>query len=189
MASPGPNVLLVARTSMAESRRAGLYSAAGVATGSGAWAAAAAVGVALLFASAPAAEGVVRVLGGLYLIYLGVATFRAATSPVRAGERRPGGVSAGRAWRQGTLTNLSNPKALVFYASIFAALLPDSSPGFRGAAVALIVVNALAWHAVLAVTLSTRRAQVAYASAKRGIDRGAGAVMAGFGVVFALGLV
>ncbi len=188
MASPGPNVLVVIRTAIAESRRAGLFCAAGVATGGAIWAGGAALGLGLVIANLPIAYDALRVLGGLYLVYLGVRTARSV-----AGWEAPPGVqpraSGRRAWRRGLLTNLSNPKAAVFFTSVFATLLPaDSSLALRIAAVAVIVVDALLWHALLAVVLSSPPAQARYLRARRWIDRVAGVVMIAFGLRLATDL-
>jgi len=188
MASPGPNVLVVIRTAIAESRRAGLFCAAGVATGGAIWAGGAALGLGLVIANLPIAYDALRVLGGLYLVYLGVRTARSV-----AGWEAPPGVqpraSGRRAWRRGLLTNLSNPKAAVFFTSVFATLLPaDSSLALRIAAVAVIVVDALLWHALLAVVLSSPPAQARYLRARPWIDRVAGVVMIAFGLRLATDL-
>ena len=188
MASPGPNVLVVIRTAIAESRRAGLFCAAGVATGGAIWAGGAALGLGLVIANLPIAYDALRVLGGLYLLYLGVRTARSV-----AGWEAPPGVqpraSGRRAWRRGLLTNLSNPKAAVFFTSVFATLLPaDSSLALRIAAVAVIVVDALLWHALLAVVLSSPPAQARYLRARPWIDRVAGVVMIAFGLRLATDL-
>lgn len=186
MASPGPNVLQVTRVAVADSRRAGLYVALGVATASVIWSASAALGLALVFEAAPLVYDAVRVLGGIYLVYLGVQTLRAAAAPPAAERGVLATRSAGAAWRLGLLTNLSNPKAVVFFGSVFAALVPqDASLALRAAAVAVIALDATVWHCLLAVVFSTPRAQAAYLHAKRWIDRVAGAVMAAFGVEFA----
>lgn len=201
MASPGPNVALVARTAMAESRQAGVWACIGVATAAGLWAGAAALGLAVALAGTPGAATGLRILGGLYLVYLGARMLRAAAAhhPVPAAAFAPAGGAAApispprgvrrSAWMRGTLTNLSNPKAAVYYVSIFATLIPPgASPAFRLAAVGVIVASGTAWHVLLAVALSTRGAQGAYLRARRGIDAAAGLVLAGFGVAFVLGL-
>ena len=183
MASPGPNVLIVIRTAIAESRRAALYTAAGVATGGAIWAGAAALGLGLAIAGSTLAYDALRVLGGAYLVYLGVRTARSSAAAIAPADGAEPGVSAGRAWRSGVLTNLSNPKAAVFFTSVFATLLPaDASVALRVAAVAVIVLDALAWHALLAVVLSSPPAQARYLRARRPIDRVAGVVMIGFGL-------
>lgn len=179
MASPGPNVLVVTRTAGNESRRAGLFAAAGVATGSTLWAAFAAVGLAFVIVRFPLVRDALRVLGGAYLVVLGIRTARSQPAPATTR------LAAADAWRRGILTNLSNPKAAVFFLSIFAALLPvDASPGLRAAAVGLIAVDALLWHGVLAVVFSTARAQGVFVKRRAWIDRIAGTVMVTFGLTF-----
>jgi threonine/homoserine/homoserine lactone efflux protein len=182
IASPGPNVLLVAHTSLAGSRRAGLWAAAGVATGAFCWAALVAAGLGLLFRDSDATGTLIRVAGGLYLVFLGVRTFRSASRPLDAA---PPATTRGHGpWAQGLLTNLTNPKAGVFYVSVFGTTLPaTASPSLRAAAVVLIFVNALVWHAVIAFGLSTPRARGRYLRSRGWIDRVAGAVMATFGVL------
>jgi threonine/homoserine/homoserine lactone efflux protein len=85
---------------------------------------------------------------------------------------------------RGGLTNLSNPKAAIFNASVFAAKLPaDASFCLRSAAVALILVNALAWHALVAIALSTPRAQHVCLRFTGWIDRVVGTALTTFGVL------
>lgn len=188
IASPGPNVLLVAHTSLAGSRRAGLWAAAGVATGAFAWAAAVAMGLGLLSGSATA-QTLLRVVGGLFLVVLGVRTFRAAARRLDGAGPAACARSGRSAWSQGVLTNLSNPKAGVFYISVFGTTLPAAaSLGLRTAAVALIFANALVCHALMAVTLSTPGARGRYLRSHRWVDRAAGVVMATLGLLLATDL-
>ena len=187
IASPGPNVLLVAHASLARSRRAGLWAAAGIATGALAWATAVAAGTALLLEDAPAAQTAIRIAGGLYLLVLGVRTFRAAETRLEPGDA--GVVAERRNWARGLLTTLSNPKAGVFYVSIFGTMVPPTvSPELRAAAVALIFANALLWHVVIALGMSTPGSRERYLRNRGWIDRLAGVVMATFGLLLATGL-
>lgn len=180
MALPGPNVLLVTRTAAAESRRAGLCAAGGVAAAATAWAAFAAVGLAFVFVRVPFARDALRLLGGVYLIVLGIRTVGSHDAPP------PTAPTAG-AWRRGVLTNLSNPKAAVFYLGIFAALLPlEAPPGLRAAAVAVIALDSLLWHGVLAVVCSTARAHEVFVRRRAWINRIGGTAMSAFGVSFVI---
>jgi threonine efflux protein len=188
MASPGPNVLLVAHTSLARSRRAGLWAAAGVATGACAWAAAVVLGLGLL-SSSTAVQTALRVGGGLFLVALGVRTFRARSRRLDDVPSEPRARTGRAAWTQGVLTNLSNPKAALFYISVFGTTLPASaSPALRAAAVTLILVNTFVWHALIAIALSTPGARSRYLRARPWVDRAAGAVMATLGLLLATDL-
>jgi threonine efflux protein len=128
---------------------------------------------------------VLKLLGGAYLIYLGVkAWLGAVDTPDFSAERY--GIQAAEGWRyfwMGALTNLTNPKAAVFFGSIFTALLPPDAPGWlQVSAVLVVVVNSVWWHCALALLFSTGVAQRVYRRAKLWFDRGSGSVMALLGV-------
>jgi threonine efflux protein len=182
MASPGPNVLLVARTAMADSRRAALAAAAGVTCGAVLLAMAAAFGLGLLVQQVGWLRAAIQIAGGAYLVFLGVQTWRSAREPLRvssgAGERSTAH------FRRGLFTNLSNPKAAVFFGSVLAPTL-DSADWVAVAAIGLIAVDALVWHSLLAVLFARPRVQRGYGRAKAGIDRVVGAALALLGLKLA----
>jgi threonine efflux protein len=181
MASPGPNVLVVTQTAMSRSHRLALAVAVGVATGSLLLSTGAAVGLGLLFEQVGWVRHAIQFAGGAYLVYLGVITWRGAgdpppePQPAREGGR--GGVW--RYYRRGLLTNLTNPKAAVFFGSILAPVLDQAvSAWVVAAAVAIVVANALWWHCLLAVLFARPTVRRWYGRAKRVIDRVVGAGLA-----------
>jgi threonine efflux protein len=184
-ASPGPNVLIVTRTSAGLSRRAGVLTALGVATAGAIWSGAAVLRLSFVFERFVRLYGVLKLLGGAYLIYLGVkAWLGVVDTPDISAERY--GIQAAEGWRyfcMGALTNLTNPKAAVFFGSIITTLLPPDAPGWlQVSAVLIVVVNSVWWHCALALLFSTGAAQRVYRRAKLWIDRGSGSVMALLGV-------
>ena len=184
MLSPGPNVLVVTQAAASRTRRAGVLVALGVATGAALWSAAALLGLSLLFARVAWLYEVLTLAGGVYLLYLAHRMWRGASQPLRfaSGGRAMVQTNA-QAFRLGLLTNLTNPKALVFYGSVFAALLEPGFPvGVKVAAFAIIVVNATLWHTLLACLFATRGAQQAYQRARVWIDRLAAVALALLGL-------
>lgn len=173
MASPGPNVLLVARTAMSDSRSAALAAAAGVTCGAVLLASAAAFGLGVLVEQAGWLRTALQVAGGAYLVFLGLQTWRSAGEPLRIGGA---GERSSAHFRRGLLTNLSNPKAAVFFGSVLAPTL-GSADWVAVAAIGLIALDALVWHSLLAVLFARRRVQQGYARAKSGIDRVVGAAL------------
>ena len=94
----------------------------------------------------------------------------------------PAGHTGRGAFASGALTNLANPKSVVFFGSIFAAALPPGAPtGVRLGAVAVVAVNALWWHLALGFVFSMPRAHQMYAPVKPLIDRVTASVMGLFG--------
>ncbi|WP_206185138.1 LysE family translocator [Thermoactinospora rubra] len=114
MITPGPDMLFVLGCGIRGGARAGLLATAGVATSEAIHVAVAAAGLAALFAAAPVAFTVVRIVGAAYLIYLGVQMIR---NRKRAEEDLPApgsGMSGRRAFASGLMTNLLNPKMVTF---------------------------------------------------------------------------
>jgi threonine/homoserine/homoserine lactone efflux protein len=113
---PGPDMLLVLQTGSLQGHSRALATAAGLAVARGLHVALAALGLATLFTTAPWTFDAVRYAGGAYLAWIGLQLLRspAVTTGIDAGG--VGVLAAGhrRAWRRGLLTNLLNPKSLLF---------------------------------------------------------------------------
>ncbi|TQS42657.1 LysE family translocator [Cryptosporangium phraense] len=111
MVMPGPDMLYILGCGMRGGPRAGLLATAGVATSEAVHVALAAAGLTALFAAVPVAFTVVRVVGGIYLIYLGVQIIRRRGSGDLPSAEP---VSGRRAYLNGLMTNLLNPKMVTF---------------------------------------------------------------------------
>lgn len=184
--SPGPNVLLVMHTALQHGRRAGVLAGLGIATGAALWCAAVLLGLSLLLQRFEALSMGLRIAGAAYLFWLGLRLWQGATLDTfgMAPALSRGGAQA---FTRGLLTNLSNPKALLFYGSIFAALLAPGLPlWLRLAAVAIVVADSAAWHVALACLFSTAGAREVYRRAKPAIDRTAAVALAALGLWLAL---
>jgi RhtB (resistance to homoserine/threonine) family protein len=187
--SPGPDFVIVARHAAVSGRRAGMATGLGIASGVFVWAVVAAFGVASLLAASAVAFTVVKLVGAVYLAFLGVKALIAA----RRGGKAPvveGGTPAIRArvaFRQGLLTNLLNPKCAVF----FVALMPQflaGSPRLDQTMLlsALAVLVTAVWFTVLANVVGALRRFFASRRVRRVMDSITGTVMIGLGVKIAL---
>ncbi len=124
--TPGPGVLYIVTRSLTQGRRFGLASVAGVALGNLGNAIGASIGLAAVFAVSALAFTVVKYLGALYLVYLGVQAMRA---PRVEGEApAPAPVSLGRIFRDGFLVALLNPKTAIFFAAFLPQFMNADSP-------------------------------------------------------------
>jgi threonine/homoserine/homoserine lactone efflux protein len=145
------------------------------------WCAAAALGLAAVLAAAPWLYKALRIGGGLYLLWFAWALWR---SPAVAAEEAADTRSSrgGYVW-QGFAINMTNPKSVLFFASIFSAYVgPDTPLWARAAAVGICIATCLGWQLAMAWLFSSRRAAGAYARAQRPLDRTAGALMGAFGL-------
>lgn len=158
--SPGPNFILVTNTALSQSRRAGLLTALGVATGSGLFALAGLAGLLVLVHSVPYFAMITRFAGGGYLAWLGFDMLRHCRKRSTTDTEVKKEISSLSSYRTGLLTNLTNPKAWAFYLSLFALLMNPDFP-FWGKVVLNIsmFVISFAWYAIVAVLISSRRFQ------------------------------
>jgi threonine/homoserine/homoserine lactone efflux protein len=186
-ASPGPSFVYVSRLSLARSRAHGLVAALGMGAGGVTFALVAMLGLGAILHYAEWAYIGLKVVGGCYLVYLGVRMWmhagRGSSDPAST-------VDHGPAWRSflpSLLTQLSNPKAIVVYGSIFAAIMPADPAWWLFVAVPLTVFAIeTGWYTIVAVAMSSRRPRAVYARFAKAIDRVAGTILGGLGAVFAI---
>lgn len=197
VASPGPDFLAVMRTSATSGRRKGLFVAAGVTSGIALWVVLALTGLAVVFAQYEAAYKVVRYLGAAFLIGYGLRILWSlrhsndddAEAEQAAEAPAPAPLVTGSVWqayRIGLVTNVANPKALVFFGALLASIVPHGSPLLAQLEVfATIVGVAFAWFASLAWIASGERVANGYRRAARRIDGAVGGVFTVIGVSLA----
>ena len=179
LVSPGPNVLVVSNLAAGSTRRSACFAALGVTAVAAVWSSLAVLGVNALFNAQPALRLVVQVIGGLYLLYLAVKLWRSGAGTDAAGQAE---MSATAAFRLGFVTNITNPKSALFFASVFAtAFPPEPSTVLLVAAVIVAVLNALVWHLFLAFAFSHPRVRAAYARRRQAFSRCSGVLIGGFG--------
>jgi threonine/homoserine/homoserine lactone efflux protein len=161
--SPGPNFILVTNTALNDSRSAGLMTSLGVATGSGLFALAGLAGLLPLVHALPHFGELMRFAGGGYLLWLGFDMLRTCRLPLAAkqgAQADDGAGGAGRQFRTGLLTNLTNPKAWAFYLSLFTLVMQPGLPLWAKGFLNLCMFSiSLAWYAAMALVISSRRLQ------------------------------
>lgn len=139
IATPGPDTALTVRNTLWRGRRSGRATALGVGIGQLIWAAAAVAGLASVLRAWQPGFTVLRLVGALYLAYLGAATLRNAWRADGGGGHSAAGSGPGGSLRQGLLSNLSNPKMGVFFLS----LLPQFVAGHHTSPAELLGLGAL----------------------------------------------
>lgn len=181
--TPGPDMAMTTRNALAGGRRAGVLTAVGVGVGSLVWALAAVVGVAALLAVSAAAFTMFKLVGGAYLLGLGVLTLLHLRQPGPAAPARRRG---GRPFVQGLLNNLLNPKA----AAIFLTLVPQfvaTADGWPRLAAMVLAYEVLVigWLAIYAQLVIAARNRIGDRF-RRAIEAVTGFVLIGLGVRLAL---
>ncbi len=185
--SPGPAVLMSARTGLTEGFRTGAMLAAGIGAGAVFWAAAAMFGLNILFAAAPALLWLLKIGGGAYLVWMGITLWRGASQPFDTTDTHPVPRSGASAFRLGLFTQLANPKPAVMFSAIFLGTVPQgTAPWVYAALLALVFCNETIWNTLVARIFSLEKTRSGYISLKTIIDRSFGGLLALLGVKVAL---
>lgn len=146
--TPGANTLLVMQLAASGRRANALSAALGVAIGSALWASLAVLGVSIIFTAFPLLRIALQVVGGAYLLYLASRLWASGNLHAAVGTES---VSNWGAFRLGLLTNFTNPKAALFFGSIFSACFPSRpSAWLLAGAVTLVFLNAWGWYSGVA---------------------------------------
>lgn len=181
--SPGPNFLVLTRVAVSESRRHGLFAAFGVSSASVIFAILAVTGMGLLVTHTSAARVVLQIAGGGYLLYVALRMIRRASLAPREHQDAYRLRHPIEAYRDGLLTNLTNPHAMVFFTSVFAALLStDLLPWAKPAGVVMIGTISISINLATVMLFSIKRVQENYLRAKPWIDRVSGVMLGLFGL-------
>ena len=181
--SPGPNLLVVVQSSLSAGRAGGIAAGLGVAAGDAIYAALGLVGMAAVIGQSAELFAGIRIVGGLYLLWLawkmlkGDASFHLRAAPGLS-TRPPSGL-----FIRGLVTDLGNPQTVLFFASIFAITLDATTPAWARivAWLGIVLVSAI-WRVFLSVAFSRDRMRSMYSRFQRAIERLTGAALAAFGM-------
>lgn len=188
VASPGPDFAVVVRESVAHGRRAGVFTALGVGTGILVHVIYSLLGIGLIVSQSIVLFNALKWLAAAYLLYIGYKALRARpTDPVSA-EQALEALPCGRrgAFVTGFVTNGLNPKATLFFLSLFTVVIDPHTPQLIQAGYGLYLALATAtWFCLVAWLFSQQRVRAGFARMGHWFDRLMGTVLIGIGVKLA----
>ena len=182
---PGPDFAVVTKNTLVGGRRRGRWTALGVSNSNLVQGTAAAFGLSALIVKVQPLFESIKWAGVAYLAYLSVQAFRSA----RRGEYAPldGDDPASMAqnaagWRQGFISNITNPKVLVFYLAVLPQFLtPGAGLGWLLLLAWSHAALSLAYLLVLVTGLHGARRLLMRRRVRRALDAATGAALVGFG--------
>ena len=194
--TPGPDTAYIVGRSVAQGRGAGLMSALGISAGCCVHSLACAFGLTALLAASATAFTVIKFVGALYLMYLGVRLIFAKSSAddantAAAGEARAAGApkSLRQLFLQGFWTNVLNPKVVLFFVSFFPQFVTTGSDHKTFAFLtlgAVFVLMSMIWNSFVAwIAGSVTQRFSGKPSMKKWLDRGVGSAFVGLGIKLA----
>jgi threonine efflux protein len=177
---PGPDFVAVVRSSMTRGTRAGLLTTLGVSLGLCLYATLSLLGLSAILVKYQWLTWAVRVLGGSYLIFLGIRLLMARPQLIEVDQAmQPVG---SRSILFGFLVTLTNPKAIVLFASVFATAVTASTPlWLMGLMIALVTASSLTWYSCVSLFMSSGPVIRRFQRARHWIERSAGVCFIGLG--------
>lgn len=160
IATPGPDLLQIIRTGT-KNRSAGVFCALGVMSALTIWITASLLGLSALMAANPLILHLIQLVGGLYIAWMGFGAARSGAARLRNKSEQPEhldvvDVGKQKAYLLGLWTNLSNPKAVIFFGAIFSQFVwPDASLWWNLVIAAVLIATGLIWFIGFAVAVRT----------------------------------
>ncbi|MGM3173428.1 threonine export protein RhtC [Dickeya lacustris] len=183
--SPGPDFFFVSQTAVSRSRREALMGVLGITLGVVVWAGIALMGLHLLLERMAWLHQIVTVGGGVYLCWMGWQLLRSSLRQRRSSDAPAETALShqGKTFMRGFLTNLSNPKALIYFGSVFSLFVGDDvGAAARWGLFALISLETLLWFSLVALVFALPAMRRGYQRLAKWIDGLAGALFTGFGL-------
>lgn len=188
--SPGPDFFFVTQSAIRQSRSHALFAALGISLSILVWALCAISGLHYLFQKMAWLQQVLMILGGLYLFYLGIQLFKSALSKKTESDKIETTVirqSYKNLLFKGFLTNMANPKALVYFSSVFAiAINTEASIFQQSSLIALVFFESLIWFTFVAFVFSAPKMNQYYQKFSKKIDGITGGIFISFGCLLIL---
>jgi threonine/homoserine/homoserine lactone efflux protein len=184
--TPGQDTALTIRNTLAGGRRSGVLTAVGVSTGQCAWTLLTSLGLAALLLASEPAFLALRIVGALYLVWLGIHSLVDAVRGVRH-RSAPAPLTATTAYRRGLLSNLGNPKMALFFTSLLPQFAPHEASFVQLASLGLLFcVTTLLWLSGYALVVARLGDILRRSRVRRALDAITGTVLVAFGARLAL---
>jgi RhtB (resistance to homoserine/threonine) family protein len=170
--SPGPDFVMTVRNALCYSRRSGIYTALGISFGLMIHLFYCAAGIGYLISKSVILFSIIKILGAGYLIYMGIGSILAKDSKLDL-KGEPKGMNLGRlqAFRMGFLTNVLNPKATLFFLSLFTLVIGSETPVYIIITIsAIILLTAIVWFTIVSIFFTQQNVQRAFLKYEKSIN-------------------
>lgn len=186
--SPGPDFVMTVRNALCYSRRSGIFTSLGISLALGIHLFYCAAGIGLLISKSVVLFSLIKFLGVGYLIYIGVVSILSKKSKLDVStEKSLLDLTRLQAFKMGFLTNVLNPKATLFFLSLFTFVIGSSTPVYIILIIsAIIMLTAFSWFSIVSIFLAQPNVQRIFLKYERIINFTLGGFLIFLGVKIAL---
>ncbi len=188
VASPGPDFIMCVRNSLTHSRRTGIWTALGIGAGIMVHIAYCLAGLAVVISRSILLFNTMKYLGAIYLIYIGIKSFRARSSHIEINTTgKEEDLTRLQALKIGFLTNVLNPKATLFFLSLFTLVIsPDTPAPVLGIVSAIMIVNTTLWFSLVAIFMTQKKIRTLFERFQNVFNKTLGGILIALGIKVAL---
>lgn len=186
--SPGPDFIMACRNSLTYSRKTGIWTAVGFGLGIAVHIFYSLAGLALIISKSIFLFNAIKFLGAGYLIYIGCKSVLSKSSNIELGEQqKKEDITRFTAIKIGFLTNVLNPKATLFFLSLFTLVISPETPllimSLMGG---IMIINTMLWFSLVAVFLTQKRIRSIFERFQGVFNKTLGGLLIALGIKVAL---
>lgn len=182
LVSPGPDFIVTVKQSLSSGKRAGYWTALGIGVGCMVHMTYCIVGVGFIITQSILALNILKYVGAAYLVYIGIKALRSKANSAEAIQAEQHAQTKWQSFRIGLLTNLLNPKATLFFLSLFTIVMKPGTSMSTQFSYALIMAGvAVIWFMLVSTVLTIAPIQKRFQRYQHWIDRTLGVVLIALG--------
>lgn len=186
--SPGPDFIMCVRNSLTYSRRTGLWTAVGFGGGIAVHITYCLAGLAFVISQSILFFNSIKLLGAGYLIFIGLKSFFSKSSKLKIGaQEKRKDISPLSAIKIGFLTNVLNPKATLFYLSLFTLVIDPHTPAYiMGVMSFIMIAEIILWFSFVAILMTQKHIRLVFEKGQGIFNKTLGGLLVALGVKVAL---
>lgn len=186
--SPGPDFIIAVENSLTYSRRTGIWTAVGFGIGITVHILYCLAGLAVIISQSIIVFSIIKLFGAGYLIYLGVRAVLSKSTSIEIGsQQHKSDIPPLEAIKIGFLTNVLNPKATLFFLSLFTLIISSTTPKIVLIILSTIMVaNTILWFSLVAIFFTQTKAVSIFNKYQGIFNKALGSILIGLGVKIAL---
>jgi len=182
--SPGPDFFMLVRNALTYSRKTGIYTAIGFGLGIGVHIAYSILGLGLIISKSVMIYSAIKYAGAAYLIYIGIQSFRSKSDKLDVGDTsKKADISPLKAIRIGFITNVLNPKATLFFLSLFTIVVgPETSTPMLAYLGVIMMINTTLWFSFLSYLITHSKVLPVFEKYQNAFNKSFGGILVAIGI-------
>ncbi|HBO22030.1 MULTISPECIES: LysE family transporter [unclassified Providencia] len=178
--NPGANLFIVVQTTLSSGKKAGLTCGYGVVLGNAIYSGLGLFGLVTLMSEFGYLFSLIKILGGLYLLYYAISVFKNRTQLNLSTQNSLESFPVVTYFRRGLISDLSNPQTILFFISIFSTTITPTTPLWTKIIIWLgIVIASLVWRIILCQTFSLSSVRRTYSRIHKVVGKIVGFILGG----------